>query len=499
MTSEVPLNRVDRGPSFIQFVLQPAHRRYLYIALGGIVGQLILFKLLYPFADYLPDSYGFIATAATHEGFDIWPVGYAWFLYGFHQLTHSDTALVVFQYLFLETAILLFFFTLLYPYSLSPIITQVLLVALVFNPLSLYVSNYIAGDALFATLSILWFTSLLWMLHRPRLWLLVPHGVLLVVAFTVRYEAIYYPLVSLVVFLLSPYTRNVRIAGLGVPVVVILIFVQYTRDEAYRLTGVHQLSVLTDWHSGNNALYMYEHIRVDSTRIPYRAMPFHRMTQAYFDTLPDQWRGFTPRMGGIYLQHPHSPLKQYLTRYEHEHPDVPTIEHWGQVAPIFGIYATHLIKQHPLAYTRYYILPNTWNYFFPPLEHLATYNAGTPQVHPTAAQWFNYPSTQVRAASTGLSSMALFLVPIFFLIINLTFLAASIWFTIKRHWKHSPLIWPALTLAAALWILTAGFNILTSPVALRHLLFPMIIFSGFAALLTNLWLNKPTPNPPRIS
>jgi hypothetical protein len=480
----------ERPDSFLKFILQPVYRRYLYIALGGITLQLILFKLLYPFADYFSDSYSFIENAITHDGFNIWPVGYSWFLYAFHQFTHSDTAVVVFQYILLEVAILVFFFTVLYWYPLSPIATGILFVVLLFNPLSLYVSNYISSDALFSALSILWFTQLLWMMHRPQTWQLIPHGLLLVVAFTVRYQAMYYPLVTLAVLLFSGHTRNAKIAGLLAPLIPILIFVQYTRDEAYRLTGVHQFSVLSDWHWANNALYMYPHIQVDSNRVPHEVRPFHRMTAMYFDTIPDEWRDFTPLMGGIYFRHPYGPLKQYLSRYKEEHPEAADIEGWGQVAPTFGIYGKHLIKEHPVAYARYYLLPNTLNYFRPPLEKLVTYNLDMNEVFPIAASWFDYRSTQIRVASKGLSGIALLFVPMFFMLLNLAFIAGFIWFTVKGYRKHAPVIWVGLLLAFVLWLLTAGFNILAAPVALRYLVFPFVVFAGFVAVLADLWIQE---------
>jgi hypothetical protein len=480
----------EQPASFGTFILQAGYRKYLYIGLAAMVGQLIIFKLLYPFADYFSGSYSFIENAITHDGFNRWPVGYSWFLYAFHQVTHSDTAVVVFQYFLLELAIMLFFFTVLYWYPLSPLATGILFVALLFNPLSLYVSNYISSDALFSTLSILWLTLSLWMLHRPRVWQIWPHALLLILAFTIRYQAMYYPLVTGVVFLLSKHRKNVKIAGLVVPLIPILIFIQYTRDEAFRLTGVHQFSVQSDWHWANNALYMYPHITVDSTRVPYEVLPFHRMTQLYFDTIPNAWRDFTPLMGGIYFSHPYGPLKQYLSRYKEKNPDAPDIEGWGQVAPTFGTYGKHLIKSHPAAYARYYILPNTLNYFRPPLEKLVTYNLGTDEVFPIAAAWFDYPSTRIRVASQNLSGITLLFVPMFFLLLNVIFVAGFVWFVLKGYHKQSPELWRALILMAILWLLTAGFHILAAPVALRYLLFPFVVFAGFVAVMADRWFRE---------
>jgi hypothetical protein len=253
---------------------------------------------------------------------------------------------------------------------------------------------------------------------------------------------------------------------------------------------VHQFSVLTDWHWANNALYMYEHIAVDSTQVPYEALPFHRMTQAYFDTIPDQWRNFSPRIGGIYFRHPYGPLKTYMRRYQRAHPNNTDIEGWGQVAPVYGLWGKHMIKKHPVAYAWYYLMPNTLNYFLPPLEKLVTYNYGGTAVPPMVAQWFDYPKAEVRVVSKDLSSLALLLVPMVFMMLNVAFVAGSIWFLVKGYYRKMPVVWHGLMLAMIVWVLNTGFNILAAPVAVRYLMYPFMVFTGFAVVLIDLWVKE---------
>ncbi|MCK7557723.1 hypothetical protein MKQ70_23030 [Chitinophaga sedimenti] len=129
-----------------------------------------------------------------------WPVGYSKFLRVFSAFTHSDLALVLFQYLFLEAAIFCFIFTLMYFLKPGRVVLYILMAFAVFNPLLLFMSNYVSADTLFTGLSLLWLSSLVGMLYVADRRLIWAHAVLLVLCFVVRHNALYYPFVSLVAF-----------------------------------------------------------------------------------------------------------------------------------------------------------------------------------------------------------------------------------------------------------------------------------------------------------
>src|ERR1700722_5416454 len=92
--------------SFLTF---PPHekstRRFLWIAVIGSFAQFILFKLCYPFPDFMSDSYNYIESAALHLNANIWPVGYARFLATVHHISYSDTLLVAIQYLLIQLSL----------------------------------------------------------------------------------------------------------------------------------------------------------------------------------------------------------------------------------------------------------------------------------------------------------------------------------------------------------------------------------------------------------
>src|SRR5688572_15015055 len=89
--------------SFFHFLFKNAgNKRYLLIALAGILIQFVLFKLCYPFADYFNDSYTYINAAAHHHTISVRPIGYSRFLEGIHWLNTSDTAAIFIQYLVIQ-------------------------------------------------------------------------------------------------------------------------------------------------------------------------------------------------------------------------------------------------------------------------------------------------------------------------------------------------------------------------------------------------------------
>jgi hypothetical protein len=62
--------------SFGYFILkEKSNRNYLLIAGIACIAQLIIFKLLYPYADFFSDSYSYIQAAAAHYDVSIWPIG----------------------------------------------------------------------------------------------------------------------------------------------------------------------------------------------------------------------------------------------------------------------------------------------------------------------------------------------------------------------------------------------------------------------------------------
>jgi hypothetical protein len=405
-------------------------------------------------------------------------------LWLFHQIAYSDTALIAFQYLFVEAMALYFFFTVLYFYHPVAQTRNIIFIFLFFNPLSLYLSNYVSSDAPFLALSLCWVTQLLWIIHRPRTIQLITHGLLVAIAFTFRYNAMYYPLITAFAFILSRHRLLFKITGIVLPLLFIATFINYTRDKAYKLTGTKQFSVFSGWQLANNALYMYPFIAVKE-QPPVECREFHNMVNAYFNSIPPALKEVSPREGAFYIKYPTAPLKQYLAAHFKGRKDsTGGILAWGSVAPVYGSYGSFLIFHHPFSFARYFLLPNALNYCLPPLEKLQVYNLGSDEVSPIAGYWFHYPGTKVKVVSNTIQGAILLLFPAIFLVINLLFIAILITW-IKKQWRKSNEhdFKYALILMVVLLFINGAFSILASPIVFRYQVFPMMICFSFLMLL----------------
>jgi len=96
------------------------------------------------------------------------------------------------------------------------------------NPIYLFTSNFILSDSLFMGVSLLWLINLLWIVFRPRPWMLVTQAVLLFLAFTIRQTALVYPLIACVAILLSRQPRTFKIGGIILPFLLVGGFIIYS-------------------------------------------------------------------------------------------------------------------------------------------------------------------------------------------------------------------------------------------------------------------------------
>src|SRR6185437_3389056 len=155
------------------------NRAWWLVGLAAFILQFVIFKFRYPFANYMPDSYSYLEAAASNADVNMWPVAYSKFLRLISVFTHSDKIVVGLQYLALQCSTLLFAFTLLFWLRPGRGVKSFLLIFFIFNPVPLYVANYISADALFISLSLLWITTLVWIIYKPRPWLIFVHAILL--------------------------------------------------------------------------------------------------------------------------------------------------------------------------------------------------------------------------------------------------------------------------------------------------------------------------------
>jgi hypothetical protein len=480
--------------SFLKFVISDKYNKRLStIALALALIQFIIFKLLYPFPDFFSDSYSYLYAAQANLDVSIWPIGYSKFLRLFHALSHSDTALIAFQYFLLELSAACFFFTILYFYHPSKLNRIILFFFLFCNPLFLYLSNYVNSDPLFAALSLLWFANLLWVIHSPKRYLIITQAILLFFCFTVRNNAYYYPLIAIVAFLLSNFNWKLKATGIVLPFLFIIPFVLYTREAAYKMTGARQFSLFTGWQLANNALYAWEFMD-SATNLPSQCIELDKMTRRFYSHVSSTFhRHISDYVGNFFIRRPYSPLKLYMDKHYKVSDNYNYIIAWGKSSAVFADYGSHLIEHNPGAYFWEFVLPNSKNYFLPPLEKLEIYNEGNDYIDLITMKWFHFRSTDVSSISKSAQGKILYVFPILFMVMNLFILATLTvsWFQ-NKHLAVTPSSKRFLIIASVFLLANFGFCLCATVVVLRYQISPMVVCLTFSLLLTQ-WLDKKAP------
>lgn len=468
------------------------NRRYLIGALGFSILLMGLFKALYPYPNLVLDSYFYIKAAAENWDVNAWPIGYSKFLRVFGWFSHSPLLLVWWQYLFLEFSNALFFFTLLYFFRPGKLVANVLFIFLFVNPLFLYLSNLIMADTLFTGLSILWITQLLWIIYRPRPYMIVTHAVLLLITFTVRYNALYYPFVATLAFILSRQRVWVKLTGIGLQFALLSCFILFNNSRMAAVTGERQFSAFGGWKIANDALFMYAHIHPpQGDPVPEKFRPLDKMVRQYFDYThdPGDLNQRDVFWGSTYMFNGYSPLMQYMVRQGYNDSNFNFINSrpWAKVAPLYSEYGSWLIRKYPVAYFQYFLWPNTIRYAFPTLE---IFEARTPfylrddDLGVPAKAWFGLKTLTIDASLIDLRTQLISLYPLVSGLVLFAFLIGIAGFFIIRGGKKvsRPYLY-SLVLIGCLWLANLGFSVIAAAVVFRYLAFIFIVGFAFTLLL----------------
>jgi len=458
------------------------NRTWCLFALAALLLQFIFFKFKYPYANYMPDSYYYLEAAYSNADVNMWPVAYSKFLRLISVFTHSDKIVVGLQYFFMQAGTLLFLFSLLYLLKPGKAIRNLLLGFSIFNPLPLYMANYISADALFIGCSLVWISCLLWLLYRPRPWLIVIQAIFLLACFTLRYNAIYYPLIALLAFILSPQRWNWKIGGMALSVALVASSVWYTSQKMQTVTGRWQFSAFGGWQLANNAMYMYQHIPAQERGpVPVRFVGLETMVRQHMDTLKKVKFSHEDSVNNFfYLWSARGPLVQYLQKEWRKDSTTPYFKRWASEGPLYKDYAFYLIRKYPVHFLRSFLIPNASKFAVPPMEFLAVYNMGEDSVGKLAKDWFNYKSRKVQGHDKNDKLPVLTgWYPIFSTLVNtliLLMLAGILFFGGLGKNARMPL--KVISTFTSLWLLNAGFSLFASPIVLRYQLFPIVVCFG---------------------
>ena len=471
--------------AFSAFLPQDRFSRTLFLlAITAIIAEFSIFKSFYPFAGFISDdSYAYLGSAAFNYDINYFPIGYSKFLRLVSVFSKSDTVLVAVQYFGIQISAIWFLYTVFRILPVGKAINWIAYIFILFNPAFLYIGNFISSDALFLSLSFVWITLLLRIIQRPTNGLILLQVITLFMAFTVRYSALYYPLLTAIALLLTRRSWRFKIAGIASSAVLPAAFMVYTASQYKKITGVSEFSPFTGWQLANNAMYAYRYVNDNSVKAsPAEFRELDKMVRIYFDTARDLKTHpiETTVANTVYMWDPRSPLQKYMKIHFKKDSIRGDFIRWATTAPLYASYGSFLIHQYPASYIRHYLVENIIKFYVPPTEFLSTYNLNSYHVKNIARDWFEYKSNTVTPAFKNLNVEVLGFLSIATGIIHIVYLFGMLSVVILHSTSKHPKLRNPLILFAGLWIANFGFSVLASPITLRYQLFAIVVFLALA-------------------
>lgn len=466
-------------PPFNQWLWKDKENKRMYwFAMIAMTISFTWLKWLYPYPNFMPpDSYNYLEAAYRNDFINIWAIGYSKFLQVLGFFSHSHLVLVIVQYILLQVSLLYFLLTLRYLVNPGKGLFRIIVAASLLNPLLPHIANFVSSDCLFTTLSLVWCTQLLWIIYHPIRSLVLAHAIVLMLAFMVRYNALFYPFISAVFIIISSLPKCNKWLGLATLSILLMAFISRTQYEYHKKTGTVQYAAFGGWQMAANALYGYAHSKLDSPQtVPFKYQELHKLVNVHMDSLNHLALRPDREVGIYYLWDFKSPLRVFMEQRWQRDSTASFFKKWATIAPLYAGYGRYLIMQHPGLFLKYYAWPNLQRYYAPPSYFMGIYNMGGTTVEPIAVKWFGWKSnrliTHTGDTTIPLADAFTIIVPIINLIF-VTGLLAFIGLTGFRqcHKASKQIIGCILTI----WIGNMAFSVLSAPIELRYQLFPLII------------------------
>lgn len=482
------------GTPFKDFLFKnKTNRQFLWFAAIVSIIQFAVFKYFFPFAHYIHgDSFVYIQAASANQDINTHLIGYSRFLRLFSVFSSSDVVLTSLQYLMAQASGLFFLLTIFYFHNIGRVMRYILVILMVVNPMFLYIANMISSDCLFMSLSLLWFSLLLWILHKPSKLVIVLHTIVIAFAFTVRYNALVYPGIAVLVFLFAKIPVYKKAVGIVSFLVLCGLFVAYTGNKFKELTGTWQFSPFSGWQAANNAMYTYRYVdSADRKPVPKRFYALDSTIRDYFDKHRDikKFPIEEIKASTFYMWTPGLPLYAYRDKVFIDKKDTlaTDLKMWSSMGPLYKDYGTWIIKQYPLKFAQHFVGPNFIKYYAPPAEFMEFYNGGNDSVGQNAVTWFRYSNAHVYSRIKDPKAYILEIYPVVTGMMNVMLFCSLVCYVWLGGIKNKGRMRLSMGLVLTVWFLNALFTIISSPAAIRLQAFPILLETTFALILVD-WL-----------
>ena len=471
------MNKKSKNPiqntSFFAFLSEKKQKqKLLFIGLFYLVVYVALIYL-YPFADGISDTGGYIQSAAQNKYLGYRPFGYSKFLIILHNISTSMSFIVFVQYWLSAISTMLFVFTIKYFYRpQNNIIEWAFDVFSVCSITVIYLANCVLSDSLFASLTTLWIVSGIWFINAQKMSaktvLFLFHLILLSFIFAVRFTGLFYVFITIFVVLITLFKHHKIIAVTFISTALLLFYLLYKNqvNSTYQLTRVKTFSAFSGWQMANNALHVIPYIDIDTTKITN--IELREFTSYALSCKTQIKANIKPYYStATFIWDKKLPLKQFLARkIQQKNADyLTTFTYLGE--NVYSKFASDIIKHHPVEYFIHYILPNTLSVLYPDHDDVYFRYSGdfTPEL---LKSWFGIEEKlSARSNIVGKISGAL---SVFQIITWLLVFLSVIFYLIKKQYQHCSQLQNKIYWGIVFFVLSyLAFNIYAAPFATRYI------------------------------
>jgi len=324
----------------------------------------------YPIPHLTWDSFYYVKTSITHE-YGIRPSGYAYFLDWTYSISKSIKAVVLVQAALHYIATILLLYTINEVLNIGKWLYFLLGLLLLLEPISLYHSNSILSDLLFAEMTIAALCCLVLYLKTQKFYLFLIHLILIFSCIEIRHIGLFYPFFTCGILIL--FTKRSRSLLLNISIILVIFASLYkwhvAENKKHYYVSVY--SAFSGWTLANNALYALPYIHLNPSTISNKDIRgMHRFFTDYMDTTT--FKVDRETVGSGFLWEDKSPLNVIrLKLIDSLHVDYNMS--WYLCSPYFHYYGSYLIKHFPLAYWSGFIKPNTKSLLHPSIGEMKDY------------------------------------------------------------------------------------------------------------------------------
>jgi hypothetical protein len=348
---------------FLKYIKFPHQRNEIIIILSFYAIAFVVFVNLYPFPATLTDSANYVYCAKMQQPGGYRPYGYSWFLDFVHSFVSALWFVTFIQFLLTALSTLFFAYTIKYFFKSIPVyLWYGFLFLLVIAPPTLYMSHSLLSDSLFCSLTVLWFTAGIWIIFTQNFFMYALHILALYWALEVRYTGLFYPAFTFLIVFMSFKKFQYKLGLSAVCLIMVMYFYKSTKSQMKRDFSIETFSGFSGWQLASNSLHVIPYVKLE----PQQARDEQTRVFLQFIVQSDK----SIYNGGVsahLMWHKESPLKLY-TYWKMQAINVPYLQAWLLCGKDFSKFGSYLIKQYPVEFFKYYLLPNAWNLLYPPSD-----------------------------------------------------------------------------------------------------------------------------------